>query len=57
MSVDSLIQSQYQAALEMLKEAVTRCPEELWDDTALRTASGTSLTTPCFTRTCTCSLI
>jgi hypothetical protein len=36
MSVNSEIQSQYQAALEMIKEAVTRCPEELWDDTAYK---------------------
>jgi hypothetical protein len=32
MSVNDLIQSQYQAALEMLKEAVSQCPEELWND-------------------------
>jgi hypothetical protein len=36
MSVNSIIQSQYQAALDMLKEAVSLCPEELWDDTAYK---------------------
>jgi hypothetical protein len=36
MSVNSIVQSQYQSALEMLKEAITRCPEEIWDDTAYK---------------------
>jgi hypothetical protein len=36
MNVHDLIQSQYRAALEMLKAAVSQCPEELWDDSRRR---------------------
>ena len=32
MDVQDAIQSQYQAALEMLQQAVVRCPESMWDD-------------------------
>lgn len=32
MNVQDAIQSQYLAALEMLKQAVMRCPESMWDD-------------------------
>jgi hypothetical protein len=32
------IQSQYLAALEMLKDAVMQCPEGLWDDPASKNA-------------------
>lgn len=34
MSVQEVIKSQYLAALEMLKSAVTQCPGVLWDDAA-----------------------
>jgi DinB superfamily len=32
MSSKDAITSQYHAALEMLRQAVTRCPDSLWDD-------------------------
>lgn len=32
MKVKSIIQSQYLAALAMLKQAVVKCPPEAWDD-------------------------
>ena len=32
MNPNHLIQSQYLAALEMLKQAILKCPEELWND-------------------------
>ena len=32
MKVQEVIKSQYQAALEMLRRAVVKCPESLWDD-------------------------
>lgn len=33
MKTKEIIRSQYQAAMEMLKQAITQCPEELWADT------------------------
>ena len=32
MNIKSVLQSQYLAALAMLKQAVTKCPPEAWDD-------------------------
>jgi hypothetical protein len=32
MDIHGVIRSQYLAALAMLKEAITKCPAELWDD-------------------------
>ena len=32
MEIKNVIRSQYQAALGMLKQAITRCPESVWDD-------------------------
>lgn len=34
MSIPASIQSQYLAALEMLRQAVEKCPEGLWDERA-----------------------
>lgn len=31
MDTEKIIQSQYYAALEMLKQAIVRCPDSLWD--------------------------
>jgi hypothetical protein len=32
MTLHAIIQSQYQAALEMLNQAISRCPEDLWNN-------------------------
>jgi hypothetical protein len=32
MNIPDVIISQYQAALEMLKQAITKCPDALWDN-------------------------
>ena len=32
MDTQDVIRSQYQASLEMLKQAIDRCPESIWDD-------------------------
>ncbi|TFG73520.1 MAG: hypothetical protein E4H27_00595 [Anaerolineales bacterium] len=32
MDIKGIIKSQYRASLAMLEEAITRCPETLWDD-------------------------
>jgi hypothetical protein len=32
MDVKKVIKSQYRASLEMLKQAIVKCPESLWDD-------------------------
>lgn len=32
MNLKPVIRSQYQASLEMLKQAILKCPESLWDD-------------------------
>jgi hypothetical protein len=32
MDIKEAIRSQYRAALEMLKQAIVRCPDSLWDD-------------------------
>jgi hypothetical protein len=32
MDVEKAIRSQYRASLEMLKQAIVKCPESLWDD-------------------------
>lgn len=37
-TVRTALKSQYHAALEMLKEALERCPAELWDDRTTGTA-------------------
>ena len=34
MEIKAVIQSQYLAALEMLKQAIVRCPETMWHDPA-----------------------
>jgi hypothetical protein len=34
MDVHNVIRSQFHAALEMLRQSVTRCPDALWDDPA-----------------------
>ncbi|HEX3054082.1 MAG TPA: DinB family protein [Aggregatilineaceae bacterium] len=34
MNLPAAIISQYQAALDMLKQAITKCPESIWDDPA-----------------------
>ena len=34
MNAKQVIQSQYLAALAMLKQAIVKCPSEAWDDTA-----------------------
>ena len=34
MDYRDVIRSQYQAALDMLKQAIARCPDALWDDPA-----------------------
>lgn len=36
MNIGDVVQSQYRAALEMLRAVVAVCPEELWDDPADR---------------------
>ena len=36
MDTSEIIISQYQAALEMLKETVEKCPDWIWDDTGDR---------------------
>ncbi len=36
MDARSAVRSQYRAALAMLEQAVTRCPEAMWDDSADR---------------------
>jgi hypothetical protein len=36
METQNVIRSQYLAALEMLRQAITRCPESLWDGQADR---------------------
>lgn len=36
MTIQETIQSQYQAALEMLRQAIVDCPAALWDDPARR---------------------
>lgn len=32
MSIKDSIKSQYHASLDMLRQAITRCPDSLWDD-------------------------
>ena len=32
MDIVGIIKSQYRASLSMLEEAITRCPDEMWDD-------------------------
>ncbi|MCA9959108.1 MAG: DinB family protein [Anaerolineales bacterium] len=34
LNLNEVVKSQYLAALEMLKQAVTQCPAEMWDDAA-----------------------
>ncbi len=36
MDLNEIVKSQYLAALEMLKSAVTQCPDLLWDDASYR---------------------
>ncbi len=36
MEINHNIQSQYQAALEMLRRVVVQCPDEMWDDPTYR---------------------
>ena len=36
MDINARIQSQFQAALEMLRRAVVQCPDELWTDSSYR---------------------
>ena len=36
MDIHAVIRSQYRAALEMLRQAVVRCPEDLWQDESLK---------------------
>ncbi len=38
MNFRDIIRSQYQAALEMLKQAIAKCPEALWNDPADKVA-------------------
>jgi len=37
MNLPDVIISQYQAALEMLRQAITKCPDSLWDDSGDKT--------------------
>ena len=32
MNTKEIIKSQYRASLAMLEEAITKCPDEMWDD-------------------------
>ena len=32
MESQSVLQSQYHAALKMLREAITKCPKSMWND-------------------------
>lgn len=34
MAIEQIIKSQYQAALSMLEQAITKCPEDLWTSSA-----------------------
>ena len=34
MDIKQVLQSQYLASLAMLKEAVVKCPSQVWDDSA-----------------------
>jgi len=36
MTTKEIIRSQYQATLEMLNQAITQCPEDLWADTKFK---------------------
>jgi len=36
MDIKEIIKSQYRASLAMLEEAITKCPEALWDDSKVK---------------------